>query len=518
VSQHSADRNLLFGILALQMDFIARDELIAAMQAWALEKATPLGRILVGRGALAEDEYALLEPLVARHLRRHGDDPEKSLAAAGGGAAAGVCEALSRVGDPELEATLSRLGTSPAPDPEALSTRMATSGATTPDGERFRILRFHAKGGLGQVFVARDDELNREVALKEIQDRHADDAESRDRFLREAEVTGALEHPGIVPVYSLGRHLDGRPYYAMRFIRGDSLKDAIDRFHGPSGPDPGPRDLEFRKLLGRFVALCNTVAYAHSRGILHRDIKPANVMLGPFGETLVVDWGLAKPVDCPEPDPTSGERPIRPSSGGSVYHTVAGTAVGTPGYMSPEQAAGELDRLGPASDIFSLGATLYTLLTGRGPFSGRDAGEVRRKILSGDWPPPRQVRREVPKPLEAICLKAMARYTAGRYATARDLADDIEHWLADEPVAAHRERGAERLARWSRRHRAWTRAAAVSLLAISVVSVAAAILIAGARRREATAHRLKQQRDEQIRLRREADQARAWEEIARGRA
>jgi serine/threonine protein kinase/Tfp pilus assembly protein PilF len=521
VSQQPADRNLLFGILALQMDFITRDDLVGAMQAWVLEKQTPLGRILVARGSLAEDEFALLEPLVAKHLRRHGDDPERSLAAAAPAAAAAVREALRGVADAEVEATLSHLGRDPTatPAPSGLTTRMASVGAPTADGERFQILRFHAKGGLGQVFVARDDELNREVALKEIQDRHADDEESRTRFLLEAEVTGALEHPGIVPVYSLGRHLDGRPFYAMRFIRGDSFKDAIDRFHGPSGPDPPPpRDLEFRKLLGRFVALCNTVAYAHSRGVLHRDIKPANVMLGPFGETLVVDWGLAKPMDRPELDPTSEERPIRPSSGGSVYQTMAGTPVGTPGFMSPEQAAGELDRLGPTSDIFSLGATLYALLTGRGPFSGRDLGEVRRKILSGDWPAPRQVRREVPRPLEAICLKAMARSPSGRYASARDLADDIEHWLADEPVAAHRERWGERLARWSRRHRAWTRAAAASLLAISAVSVVAAVVVNGARHREAEAYRQKEEKEERLRIRREADQARALEEILRGRA
>src|SRR5262249_25084566 len=140
-----------------------------------------------------------------------------------------------------------------------------------------------------------DAELNREVALKEIQDRHADDPLSRARFVLEAEITGGLEHPGIVPVYGLGHHQDGRPYYAMRFVKGDSLKEAIARFHEPApGRDPGERALALRKLLRRFLDVCNAVEYAHSRGVLHRDLKPGNILLGPYGETLVVDWGLAK--------------------------------------------------------------------------------------------------------------------------------------------------------------------------------------------------------------------------------
>src|SRR5262249_45396597 len=142
-------------------------------------------------------------------------------------------------------------------------------GGSTSSGQRFRILRPHAKGGLGQVSVALDEELHREVALKEIQDKHADHPESRSRFLLEAEITGGLEHPGIVPVYGLGQYADGRPFYAMRFIRGDNLKDAIDRFHKADVParDPGERTLALRKLLGRFIDVCNAIAYAHSRGV-----------------------------------------------------------------------------------------------------------------------------------------------------------------------------------------------------------------------------------------------------------
>ena len=178
-------------------------------------------------------------------------------------------------------------------------------------GRRFRILRPHARGGLGEVFVAQDEELHREVALKEIQERHADHPESRARFLLEAEITGGLEHPGIVPVYGLGQYADGRPFYAMRFIKGDSLKDAIERFHKEDARRraASERSLELRKLLGRFVDVCDAIAYAHSRGVLHRDLKPGNVMLGKYGETLVVDWGLAKPVGGPADKDGEAEEP-----------------------------------------------------------------------------------------------------------------------------------------------------------------------------------------------------------------
>src|SRR5262249_43544176 len=148
-----------------------------------------------------------------------------------------------------------------------------------------------------EVFVARDEELHRDVALKQMQENHADNPDSRSRFILEAEITGGLEHPGIVPVYGLGTYADGRPFYAMRFIKGDSLKDAIARYYGADrNKESGERAVDFRKLLGRFVDVCNAIAYAHSRGVLHRDLKPGNIMLGNYGETLVVDWGLAKPV------------------------------------------------------------------------------------------------------------------------------------------------------------------------------------------------------------------------------
>jgi WD40 repeat protein/tRNA A-37 threonylcarbamoyl transferase component Bud32 len=495
MANSTEERNLLFGIVALQMDFISRDDLIGAMNTWVLDKTKPLSQVLLDQGVLDADTHTLLEALVCKHLAKHNNDPAQSLAALGSPAAWPAA-----TDQPLIEAT-----------------QNPTDAASTITRSRFRILRPHARGGLGTVSVATDEELHREVALKEIQHPFADNPHYRARFVREARVTGGLEHPGVVPVYGLGHYADGRPFYAMRFIRGDSLQEAIARYHDASGynkqsPEQG---VAFRQLLGRFLDVCNAIGYAHSRGILHRDLKPGNVMLGEYGETLVVDWGLAKPggaaSDTALTTLHAPEELLTPALTEGSAPTQMGLAVGTPQYMSPEQAEGRLDLLGPASDVYSLGATFYCLLTGRAPFAG-DLATVLHQVQRGQFPPVRQVNPQVPPALAAVCQKAMANRPADRYATPLALAADIEHWLADEPVTVYREPLGHRLARWVRRHRPLAAAAAAGLVAAAAVLVVSIVLIDRARDEE------KQLRIHEDIARAEAGERAEGERLARERA
>ncbi|HEX3151671.1 MAG TPA: protein kinase [Gemmataceae bacterium] len=508
MSQALADRNLLFGVLAVQMDFVTREQLVNAMNAWSHDKTRSVGDILRSHKVIAADEQELLDALVNKHLVRHGNELGKCLESIG--PAGPIGEALSSITDPMFQTSLGTLlsrGPAPIPDNsgatnvDVYATRVGTMtgtptsptpAAATERTGRFRVVRPHARGGLGEVFVANDGELNREVALKEIQGQYADHTESRTRFVLEAEITGALEHPGIVPVYGLGQYPDGRPFYAMRFIRGDSLQDAVKRFHAADSADrdPGERALALRGLLRRFIDVCHAIAYAHSRGVIHRDLKPGNVMLGQFGETLVVDWGLAKPLGAtaaPETLPLSVEGAILPSSLGESAPTYAGMAVGTPQYMSPEQAAGRVEEMGPPSDVYSLGATLYSVLTGKPPLEATNIADLLMRVQRGDIPPARSANPRVPAALEAICQKAMQILPENRYTSPKLLADDVECWLADEPVSAWREPWIVRARRWARRHRTGVTTAAAILIVAGISLAIATVLLTAANKRERAA-------------------------------
>jgi serine/threonine-protein kinase len=469
------------------MNFIGQDDLLAAMQAWSRNKASRMGDILIDQQGLKPGRCALLDALVDEQLQDNDGDVAKSLASLG--SEGRLREMISQIVDMELQST----GATPGGMGDHTIRERNSAG-------RFVVLRPHAKGGLGEVFVARDEELNRVVALKEIQTRYTDDALSRSRFIQEAEITGRLEHPGIVPVYGFGRYEDGRPYYAMRFIEGDSLRQAIDRYHASQHRTEGERSLELRKLLGSFVAVCQAVHYAHTRGVLHRDLKPDNIMLGQFGETLVVDWGLAKPVQqlSAEGSERAKDFADQPSQSlGDTPLTFAGTAVGTPAYMSPEQAAGRLGELGPATDVYSLGATLYYLLSGRAAFAGTKYEEVRRQIESAEFPRPRTITSDVSPPLEAVCLKAMSFRPVDRYLSARALSEDLEHWLADEPVTAWREPWRHRARRWLSRHRTLAAAMAAGLVVATLSLAGATALLRQANVREHDARAsAERQRDE----------------------
>jgi serine/threonine-protein kinase len=351
---------------------------------------------------------------------------------------------------------------------------LAGSEDTITMQSQLRTLRLHSQGGLGLVFRADDQLLSREVAVKFIRPNLAEDAESRERFRLEAEITSRLEHPGIVPVYGLGTAEDDQLFYAMRFIQGETFDEAITRFHQTEQDESSNRDERerlFRQLLGQFIAVCKTIAYAHNRGIVHRDIKPDNVMLGRYGETVVIDWGLAMPVGRRGVFRDPGEKTLMPGSGSS---SSGGGWAGTPAFMSPEQAAGKID-LTPATDIYSLGVTLYKALVGKVPFSG-SLDEIRANVIRGEFKKPTEVRRSASKTLEAVCFKAMALEPPDRYETALELAADVENYLADAPVLAYREPTSRKLARWSRRHRTLSQAFLIGLLILTVAGVSAALV------------------------------------------
>ena len=305
------------------------------------------------------------------------------------------------------------------------------AGAEFPDlsGTRYRLMGQIARGGMGVVYAAEDEQLQRRVALKVLEVPGAE-GELASRLMREARVLARLEHPGIVPVHDVGTLVDGRVFYTMKFVEGQRLDEFLKAVE--SIPDR----------LRIFLRVCDPVAFAHARGVLHRDIKPANIMVGSFGEVLVMDWGLAKIVAqaaggaLQDAVTTLFESPQAFSAGNETTQvsviTGHGTVLGTPGYMSPEQARGEVESLDGRSDIFSLGALLRFMLN-----ESNAHGSVRR----------------LDKSLEAICAKASAEKPALRYATVQDLALDVSRYLDGLAVAAHRESIFERAARVYRRYR-----------------------------------------------------------------
>jgi tetratricopeptide (TPR) repeat protein len=470
-----ADRNLLFGVLALQADLIDADRFAEACSAWAAKKTTPLAERLQERGWLTAEERAHVEFLQERKLRKHYGDVHASLAAAADQRVRGL---IAAVDDLDVRRSIAEL---PQRDGPAL---ISTIAYEPESRERYKLTHLHARGGLGQVWLAMDGDLNRSVALKELRPERGTDPRLAARFLEEAQVTGQLEHPGIVPVYELARRSgDGRPFYTMRFVRGRTLAEAARDYHRKRAAGEA-EPLDLAALLNAFVGVCNAVAYAHSRGVIHRDLKPQNVVLGDFGEVIVLDWGLAKLVGRPEEAAAFPSISLDADEGHAA--TMPGQVLGTPSYMSPEQAEGAT--VNHLSDVYGLGAILYEILTGRPPFEGTETRDLLRRVVVEAPARPRDVVPGTPRALEAVCLKAMAKKPAGRYTSAAELADEVRHFLADEPVRAYRAPAAARAGRWMRRHRTLVSGAAVLLLT-ALAATALGLVLLGHKNREIAAQR-----------------------------
>lgn len=308
--------------------------------------------------------------------------------------------------------------------------------------------RHLVKGGMGQVYVAYDHFLQREVALKELFPQATMDESIVRRFLVEAAITAKLELPGIVPIHSLGLDFNGNPYYTMKLIHGITFLDAIKQYHKDKSR------AELKRLVRCFVVVCKTMAIVHKKGIIHRDLKPANVMLGEHGETLLMDWGIAKFLS----DVHKPTHSLPPSEGVVRYDdcpdlTTAGAIVGTPAFMAPEQAEPGGPNVGPRSDIYCLGGMLYFLLTGRNAFASRTARETLQKLRTENVPRPSNFCKDIPPGLEAICLKAMQRNPDFRYQTVEELVADVCNWLDGEAISVYEDPWQERVVRWIRKNR-----------------------------------------------------------------
>ncbi len=293
----------------------------------------------------------------------------------------------------------------------------------------YRVLSEVARGGMGTVYRALDLRLDREVALKVLSTPEPA-PRAAERLLAEARIVARLEHPGIVPVHDAGTLPDGRVDYALKLVRGRRLDEHV-------GETTALADR--LRIFGR---ICEAVAFAHAHAVIHRDLKPSNVMVGPFGEVLVMDWGVAKLLRVTESEGGS-EDPA-----GASDRTVEGTVVGTRYYMSPEQARGDVGAVDERSDVYSLGAILYFLLTRRAPGAGA-AGEAS----AGTATPPRRFDPSLPRAVEAICLKALSVGRADRYESVKALSSDVERFLDGAPVLAYRETAFERAVRLASKYR-----------------------------------------------------------------
>ena len=421
VNEHTHD--LLVGVLLVQTGTLAPQQLATAAVNWTREPvATSLIDWLRKQDVISEKSARFLDDLVKEVLRLVEGDCDLAIEHLGGEAQ--ITRAFLGVFNSRGEAaqTLARGGSAATNfrDPASIPCVHENPGRYTMEAE-------YARGGMGRILIVHDEHLQREVAMKVLLDEESafDTSEQSHmasllaRFVREAQVTGRLEHPAIVPVHELGRRTDGSIYYTMKFVRGRNMADAIKQ----------AGDIKQRlELIPHFLDLCNAIAFAHSKGVLHRDIKPTNVLIGSFGETVVIDWGLAKTIEQVEDTLSGIGKPQR--DGDTMY----GAAIGTPAYMAPEQARGELDKIDERSDIFALGVVLYEILTGTNPFNVISKGQRFRRerpLVDESLEPGK------PRELLSISLRAMGELPDERYRSVQELSEDVRRFLSGALVQAY---------------------------------------------------------------------------------
>ncbi|MGV3525599.1 MAG: protein kinase domain-containing protein [Candidatus Sericytochromatia bacterium] len=344
-------------------------------------------------------------------------------------------------------------------------------------GQRYRILLLLGVGAMGEVFLARDNQLLRKVALKKLLPEVAYQDSARQRFLREVQITAQLDHPSIVPVYTLETAWDQTPAYAMKVVNGYTLKDLLHQArtqYQTQGHTDEAHSLP--GLLEHFLKVCDTLAFAHAKGVIHRDLKPANLMIGEFGEVFVLDWGIARRIGDSEPNTTTG--PLGQVELDSWDETVAeqtrmGQIMGTPRYLSPEQAAGKNDQLDGRSDQLALGLILYEIITLQAAYTAKSLQELLKQVLKAEKRPyvPFHARAPLPLELQAIADKATARKPADRYPNVESLAEDLRRYLRGEAVSARRDTLLQGLTRWIGHHQLTALSLVVGLILLGALGI-----------------------------------------------
>jgi len=452
----ASDKNFLFILIAYQNGYITVEQFLDSAVAWNKDPKREIGEILVEKKFLDETERFNIQGIVEDRLRRLGG-LENSLSFAIDNGSVPDAQDLPQDWADRLHQITKIIPPQIPPSDEPIANRYKLRGKL-------------GEGGQAIVYEADDLELGRRVAIKKVRPEHEDDPNAIGSLIEEARNTSRLDHSSIVPIYDVNKDEQGKPLFAMRLIRGERFSDVLDRInYGQLSRSKYQNTI--RPLLRHLIDVCNAVQYAFdNNNVIHRDIKPDNIMIDRYGETLLMDWGMGKSVnDSSQLDEQTSIffRPSMFDSDSGSERTRAGTIKGTMHYMSPEQAQGLVQKLDHRTDIYLLGATLYKLLVGKNPYR-MDQGkffEMLQRARKNEFEAPRIANPMVPRELEAICLKAMATEPNDRYQRADAFAQDLENWIAGEPVTALPDGLMRKTERWLKRN---ARSAIVGLSILSL--------------------------------------------------
>lgn len=444
------------GILLAQLGLAAPDVLACGARTWRDDPERDLASVLLDQCGIDQETGDSLRRLLALHLKRHQDDPNRSLSNLGGS------EQVLRTFSGELQWNTVTPSSSlhsevTVPEDHDEQTVIMPQGASIDPGAgaepvlvretpgRYRIKSEYGRGGMGRILLAFDKSVGRDVALKELISpdgsvRNAgasprQGSREATRFLREARITGQLEHPGIVPVYEIALRENESVYYTMKLVRGKTMAEVLRGCATPT---------ERFELLSRFQVVCDAMAYAHDRGVIHRDLKPDNILIGTYGETVVLDWGLARVLDASETADEAVPLTQAESPGNNVERTAAGTIMGTPVYMSPEQCRGDVHAIDPRSDVWALGCILYEILTGRPPFRRDSVHAVLQSIMRESVQPVRELEPAAPPALAKIAERCLEKEQTDRFQNAGQVAKQLHDVIQERQLSAFRESAHQR--------------------------------------------------------------------------